>query len=169
MNQSDSHFDNDNDANYGDLPDAWSDEEDYAYATHSWSTPPPSYHTVLQPEWLWQLYHRQQYNHKVETIKNFRHLGTFRMKPPYRFGTHKDDPLATEYIKPEPSVLTIASGAIAGQRGGHPFLSKRHAAVVTNTNAAITELRKTVDIDSWGRTAPFAYNTMGSAPDTSFD
>ena len=40
---------------------------------------------------------------------------------------------------------------------------------MTSTNAAITELRKTIDIDSWGRTAPFPYETMQSAPDTSFD
>ena len=37
-----------------------------------------------------------------------------------------------------------------------------------STNTAITELRKTIDIDSWGRTAPFPYETMQSAPDTSF-
>ena len=58
---------------------------------------------------------------------------------------------------------------MAGQRGNHVFLSERHAAVVTNTNAAITELTKTINIDSWGRTAPFPYDTMRSAPDTSFD
>ena len=40
---------------------------------------------------------------------------------------------------------------------------------MTSTNAAITELRKTIDIDSWDRTAPFPYETMQSAPDTSFD
>ena len=48
------------------------------------------------------------------------------------------------------------------------FLSERHAAVVTNTNAAITELSKTINIDSWGRTAPFPYDTMRSAPDIFF-
>ena len=40
---------------------------------------------------------------------------------------------------------------------------------MTSTNAALTELRKTIDIDSWDRTAPFPYETMRSAPDTSFD
>ena len=168
-NQFDSYFNNDNDADYGDLPDAWSDDEDYAYATQSWSTPPPSYNTVPQPELLWQPYHMQQYSHKFETIANLRHLGTFGMKAPYRFATHEDDPLATEYIKLEPSVLTIASNAMGSQRGCNVFLSERHAAAVTNKNAAITELRKTTDIDSWGRTAPFPYDTMRSAPDTSFD
>ena len=122
-----------------------------------------------KPESLWQPYNLQQYNHEVETIEELRHLGTFGMKPPYRFGTHQDDPLAIEYIKLDPQVLTIASSAMAGQRGGHVFLSHRHAAVVTSTNAAITELRKTINIDSWGRTAPFPYDTMRSAPDTSFD
>ena len=110
-----------------------------------------------------------QYNHEIETIDQLRHLGTFGMNPPYRFGTHEDDPLATEYIKLEPSVLTIASSAMAGQPANHVFLSERHAAVVKKTNAAITELSKTINIDSWGRTAPFSYETMRGAPDTSFD
>ena len=79
----------------------------------------------------------QQYNHEVETIENLRHLGKFRMKPPYRFGTHEKDPIATKYIKLEPSVLTIASSDMARQRGDNVFLSERHAAVATNTNAAV--------------------------------
>ena len=139
------------------------------YATQSWSTPPLSYDTVPKPESLWQPYNMQQYNHKFETIDQLQHLGTFGMKPPYQFGTHEDDPLATEYIKLEPSLLTIASSAKAGQQANHVFLSERHAAVVTKTNAAITELKKTITIDSLGRTAPFPYDTMRSAPDTSFD
>ena len=149
-NQSDSYYDNDDDEDYGDLPQAWSDDEDYAYSTQSWSTPPPSYDTVPKPESLCQPYNMQQYNHEVEAIEQLRHLGTFGMKPPYRFGTHEEDPLATEYIKLEPSVLTIASSAMAGQRGNRIFLSERHAAVVTNTKAAIAESSKTINIDSWG-------------------
>ena len=168
-NQSDSYFDNDDHEDYGDLPDAWSNYEDYAYATQSWSTPLPSYDTVPQPESLWQPYHMQQYNPDVETIEQLRHLGTLGMKPPYRFEMHKDDPLATKYIKLEPSVLTIASSALAGQRGCHVFLGARHAAVVANTNTAITKLSKTINIDSLGRTAPFPYDMMRSTPDTSFD
>ena len=169
-NQSDSYYYNDDHEDYGDLPDVWSDDEqDYAYASQSWSTPPPSYDTVPQPESLRQPYNMPQNNHEIETIDQLRHWGTFRMKPPYRFGTHEDDPLATEYLKLEPSVLTIASSAMAGQRANHVFLSECHAAVVTKTNAAITELSKTSNIDSWGRTAPFPYETMRSAPDTSFD
>ena len=74
------------------------------------------------------------------------------MKPPYRFGTHEDDPLKSEYTKLE---LTIPSSAMAGQRANHVFLTERHAAVVTKTNAIITDLGKTIYIDSWGRTAPF--------------
>ena len=168
-NQSDSYYYNDDDEDYGDLPDAWSnDEEDYAYATQSWSTPPPSYDTVLNPESLWQPYNMPQYNHEIQTIDQLRHLGTFGRKPPYQFGTHEDDPLAMEYIKLERSVLTIASSAMAGQQANHVFLSKRHAAVVTKTNAAITELSKTMNIDSWGRTAPFPYKTKRSASNTPF-
>ena len=110
-----------------------------------------------------------QYNHKIETINQLRYLGTFVMKPPYQFGTHEDDPLATKYIKLEPSVLTIASSAMVGQRANHVFLSERLASIVTNTNAAISELSKTINIDSWVRTAPFPYDRMRSAPDTSFD
>ena len=74
-----------------------------------------------------------------------------------------------EYTKLEPSVLTIASSAMAGQRAKHVFLNERHGAVVTETNATITDLGKTINIDSWGGTAPFPYNMMRSAPDTSFD
>ena len=110
-----------------------------------------------------------QYNREVETVDELRHLGTFGMKPPYRFGTHEDDPLASEYTKLDPQVLVIASSAMAGQRRGHQFLSQRHAAVVSNRNAAIRQLRRVIDIDSWHRTAPFPYNTMRRAPDTSFD
>ena len=69
----------------------------------------------------------------------------------------------------KPSVLTIASGTMAGQRAKHVFLNERHAAVVTKRNATITDLGKTINIESWGRTAPFPYDMMRSAPDTSFD
>ena len=169
--QSGSYFEqDDDDDDYGDLPNFYNiDDKDYSYATQSCWTPPPNYDTVRQPESLWQPYHMQRYDDDVETIKELRHLDTFGMKPPYRFGTKEDDPLATEYTKLDPEVLTIASSAMAGQRRGHVFLSKRHAAVATSTNAAISELRKTIHIDSWGRTAPFPYQTMRSAPETSFD
>ena len=40
---------------------------------------------------------------------------------------------------------------------------------MTKTNATITNLGKTINIDSWGRTALFPYEMMRSAPDTSFD
>ena len=77
--------------------------------------------------------------------------------------------MKSEYTKLEPSVLTIASSAMAGQRARHVFLNERHAAVVTKTNATITDLGKTINIDSWGPTAPFPYEMMRSTPDTSFD
>ena len=103
-NQSDSYLEqNDDDDNYGDLPDSYTlDDEDYSYTTQRWSKPPPSYDTVQQPESLWQPYHMEQYHHEVETVNKLRHLGTFGMKLPYRFGTHKDDPLASEYTKLDP-------------------------------------------------------------------
>ena len=118
---------------------------------------------------MWQPYNMPQYNHEIETVEQLRHLGTFKLKPPYRFGTHEDDPMKTEYTKLEPSVLTIASRAMAGHRGRHMFLNERDAAVVTKTNATISELGKTINIDSWGRTAPFPYELARSSPDTSFD
>ena len=102
-------------------------------------------------------------------VDELRHLGTFRMKPPYRFGTYEDDPLVSKYTKLDPQVLVIASSAMAGQRQGHQIRRRSHAAVVSSTNAAIHELRRVIDIDSWGRTAPLPYETMRSAPDTSFD
>ena len=77
--------------------------------------------------------------------------------------------MKAEYTKLEPSVLTIASSTMAGQRGRHMFLKERHAAVVTKTNATISELGKTINLDSWGGTAPFPYELAQSAPDTSFD
>ena len=121
------------------------------------------------PEPQWQPYDMPQYNHEIETVEQLRHLGTFGLKPPYQFGTHEDDPMKTEYTKLKPSVLTIASSAMAGQRGRHVFLNEHHAAVVTKTNASISELGKTINIDSWGRTAQFPYELARSAPDTSFD
>ena len=170
-NQSDSYFEQDDDDDaYRDLPDSYiNDNEHNSYATQSWSTPLPSYDTVRRPEPLWQPYHMEQYDHEVETADELRHLGTFGMKPPYRFGTHEDDLLASEYTKLDPQVLVIVSSAMAGQRRGHKFLSPRHAAVVSSTNAAIHELRRVIDIDSWHKTAPFPYERMRSAPDTSFD
>ena len=40
---------------------------------------------------------------------------------------------------------------------------------MSRTNPAIHKLRGVADIDSWQKTAPFPYDTMRSAPDTSFD
>ena len=40
---------------------------------------------------------------------------------------------------------------------------------MSKANATISELGKTICIDSWGRTAPFPYELARSAPDTSFD
>ena len=77
--------------------------------------------------------------------------------------------MKSEYTKLELSVLTIASSAMAGQRARHVFLNERHAAVVTKTNASISELGKTINIHSWGRTAPFPYELARNAPETSFD
>ena len=124
---------------------------------------------MLEPEPLPQPYNMPQYNHEIETVNQLRHLSTFRMKPPYRFGTHEDDPMKSEYSNLEPSVITIASSAIAGQRAKNVFLNEHHAAVVTKTNATITDLGKTININSWGRTAPFPYDMIRSVPDTSFD
>ena len=58
---------------------------------------------------------------------------------------------------------------MAGQRARHVFLNERHAPVVTKTNATFSELGKTINIDSWGRTAAFPYEMARSARDTSFD
>ena len=58
---------------------------------------------------------------------------------------------------------------MAGERARHVFLNERHAAVLTKTNATITDLGKTINIDSWGRTVSFLYEMMRSVPDTSFD
>ena len=130
-NQSDSYYYNDNDEPW---PLESDDEGDFAYepsaydATQRWWTPPPSYDSVPAPEPQWQPYNMPQYNHEIETVDQLRHLGTFGMKPPYRFGTHEDDPMKSEYTKLKPSVLTIASSAMAGQRARHVFLNKRHAA-----------------------------------------
>ena len=63
--------------------------------------------------------------------------------------------MKSEYTKLEPLVLTIAPSAMAGQRARHVFLNEDHAAVVTKTNATITELGKTINMESSGRTAPF--------------
>ena len=86
------------------------------------------------PEPQWQPYNMPQYNNEIKIVEQLRHLGTFGLKPPYRFRTHEDDPMKSEYTKLEPSVLTIASSAMAGQRSRHVFLNERHAAVVTKTN-----------------------------------
>ena len=99
-NQSDSYYYNDDDEPW---PLECDDEEDYAYepsaydAAQRWSTPPPSYDTVLAPEPMWQPYNMPQYHHDIETVDRLRHLGTFEMKPPYRFGTHEDDRMKSEY------------------------------------------------------------------------
>ena len=170
-NQLDSYYYNDDD-------EPWlesDDEEKHLYepsafdAAQSWLTPPPSYDSVPMPEPLWQPYNMLQYNHEIETVEQLRHLGTIGLKPPYRFETHENDRMKTKYTKLAPSVLTIASSAMAGSRGKHAFLNERHAAVVTKTNATISKLGRTINIDSWGRTAPFPYELARSAPGTSFD
>ena len=111
----------------------------------------------------------EQYEHEIETIDELQYLGQFGMKPPYRFGTHEDDPPAKEYAKNDLEVLVIASSRIAGQRRGDHFLSLVHAEAVLRTNTTIYDLRDIFDIDSWRTTAPFPHETMQSAPDTSFD
>ena len=154
-NQSDSYYYNDDDEPW---PLKSDDEEEYPYepstydATQDWSTPPPSYDSVPVPEPQWQPCNMPQYNDEIEIVEQLRHLGTFRLKPPYQFRTHEDDRMKWEYTKLEPSVLTIASSAMAGQRARQVFLNERHAAVVTKTKATISELGKTINIDSWGRT-----------------
>ena len=122
-----------------------------------------------KPETLWQPYNMPQYNHEIETVDQLRHLGTFGLKPPYQFEKHEDDPMKSEYTKLEPSVLTIAWSAMAGQRAKHVFLNKRHAAVVTKTNATITDLGRTIDTDSWGRTASFPYEMVCQTNDWLFE
>ena len=137
-------------------PDSYIDDnEDSSYATQSWSNPPPSYDAVRRPEPLWQPYYMAQYEHEFETVDELRHLSTLGIKSHYRFGTHEDNPLATEHTRLDPQVPVIASSAIASQRRGHQLLSPRHATVVSKTNASIHELRAVVDIDSWRKTAPF--------------
>ena len=111
----------------------------------------------------------EQYQHEVETVDKLQHLGTFGIKPSYRFGTHEDDTLATDYTKLDLQVLVIASSAMASHRRGHYFLSPRHATVVSRTNATMARSRGVVDIDSLRKTALFPYDTMPSAPDTSCD
>ena len=137
------------------------------YVAQSWSSPSPSYNFVSRSEPLWQPYYMEQYENQIETVDELWHLGTFRMKPPYRSGTHKDDPLAKECTKLDPQVLVIAWSVMAGQLRGHHFLTPLHAEVVWRTNATIFDLRDIVDIDSWRKTAPFPFETMRSAPDTS--
>ena len=51
----------------------------------------------------------------------------------------------------------------------HRFLGQRHAHVVLRTTARIYHLRDDVHIDSWRKTAPFPYESMLAAPETSFD
>ena len=111
----------------------------------------------------------EQYEHEIESVDELQHLGTLGMKPPYRVRTHEDNPFAKEYTKLDPQVLVIASGTMTGQRRGHQFLSSLHAAVVLKTNASVNKLRDVADIDGWRKTALFPYETMRSAPDTSFD
>ena len=86
------------------------------------------------------------------------------MKPPYRFRTHEENLLARDYTEPVPNVLVIASNPT----DGHRFFSQQHANVVAETTACIYNLRETVDLDSWRRTALFPYESMQTAPDTSF-
>ena len=57
----------------------------------------------------------EQYELEIETVVELQHLDKIRMKPPYRLGTHEDNPLAEEYTKLDPQVLVIASITMAGQ------------------------------------------------------
>ena len=97
------------------------------------------------PESKWQPYNMPQYNHEIETIDELRHLGTFGLKPPYRFGTHEDDPMKTEYTKLEPSVLTIASSTMAGLRKPHTFLSENPGRSPETADFAILAIMTPLD------------------------
>ena len=77
--------------------------DDKSFAAQSWLSPPPSCDSVRRPEPLWQPYYMEQYDHDINTVDQLQHLGTFGMEPPYRFGTHEDDPLAKEYTKTGPA------------------------------------------------------------------
>ena len=92
----------------------------------------------------------------METVDELQHLGEFGMKPPYRFGTHEEDPLARLYRKLHPNVLVIASNLVEE----HHFLNQRHARVVSRTRACIHDLREVIDMDTWRTTAPFPFESM---------
>ena len=106
---------------------------------------------------------------ELATVDELQHLGPVRIKPPYLFGTHEDDQLTGEYNKLVPNVLVIASNSTTVQREGHHLLSQQHANVVSRTTACTYGLRDIVHIDSWRKTAPFPYESVQTAPDTSVD
>ena len=140
--------------------------EDHNMPDWSYSTShPPSYNQVHQPESLWQPHYTEAYENKLETANELQHLGEFGMKPPYRFGTHKGDPLSRLYSKLDPNVLVIASNSVEE----HHFLNQRHTHVVSKTRTCINDLREAIDMDSWRTTAPFRFGSMRAAPDTCFD
>ena len=87
------------------------------------------------------------------------------MKPPHRFRTHQEDPLARCYNKLDPNVLVFASNSVEV----HRFLSQRHTHVLSRTTACIYNPCDIVDIDSWCKTALFAFRSMPAAPDRSFN
>ena len=147
-----------------DLDDDGTNVEDYDMQDWSYNQP-PSYDQVHRPESLWQPYYMEAYENELETVDELQHLGEFRMKPPYQFGTHEEDPLARYYSKLDPNVLVIASDSVEERR----FLDQRHAHVLSRTAPCIHDLREVVDMESWCTTAPFPFESMRAAPDTSFD
>ena len=131
----------------------------------SYSNQPPSYEQVHRPELLWQPQYMESYDNKLKSVDELKHLGELGMKPPHRFRTHQEDPLARCYNKLDPNVLVFASNSVEV----HRFLSQRHTHVVSRTTACIYNPCDIVDIDSWCKTALFAFRSMPAAPDRSFN
>ena len=139
--------------------------EDYDMQYWSYSNQPHSNDQVHRPESLWQAHYMEAYENELKTVHELQHLHEFGMKPPYWFGTHEEDPLTQSYNKLNPKVLVLGSNSA----DTHRFLSQRHANVVSRTTACIYDLREVFDRESWRETALFPYESMRTAPDTSFD
>ena len=84
----------------------------------------------------------EAYENKLESVDELQHLGEFRIKPHFRFGTHEEDLLAHLYSKPDLNVLVIASNLVEE----HHFLNQRHAHFVSWTGACINDPPEVIDI-----------------------
>ena len=134
--------------------------------TYPYSTEEPcDYDEVCRQEFFWPPYYLAGPRKEFEAVNAFQHQGEYGVKPPYRFGTHEEDTLAELYSKLHPNVLILRPNSVSK----HKMFNAQHEQLISTTRTCIVNLRNTIDMDGWRKTACLSIELMQTAPGTSFD